>query len=185
MAPPTDEEDRIPERAEIYQSILGELRYIADSTRPDIVLGTKKLAAATKQPTKRHWALLKGLVRYQKNTRKMVIVYKPAPTRPNLCRSHQPGPKNRYQHLVGYADADFAGDISDRKSTTGTVHLFNNAPIAWQSAKHSMQHYRRAKRSILPHQQLSKHYNSCEDCCRKLESLEEKLVRSSWTSKPP
>ena len=139
MEPPTDEDDRIPERAEIYLSTLRELRYIADSTRPDILFATNKLAAATKQPTKRHWALLKRLVRYLKNTRKMGIVYQPAPTRPNLCGFHQPGPKNRYHNFVGYADADFAGDISDKKSTTGTVHLFNNAPIAWQSVKQSMQ----------------------------------------------
>ena len=72
--PPTDEDDRIPESAEIYQSILGELRYIADSTRPDIVFAANKLATATKQSTKGHWALLKRLVRYLNNTRKMGIV---------------------------------------------------------------------------------------------------------------
>ena len=43
-----------------------------------------------------------------------------------------------YAHnLAGYTDADFAGDVNDRKSTTGWVFNFNGAPISWASKKQS------------------------------------------------
>jgi hypothetical protein len=38
-------------------------------------------------------------------------------------------------HLIGYSDADHAGDIDDRKSTTGTLFFFGNCPVSWQSQK--------------------------------------------------
>ena len=42
----------------------------------------------------------------------------------------------RYAHnLAGHVDADFAGDVMDRKSTSGWVFTFNDAPICWASKK--------------------------------------------------
>ena len=40
-------------------------------------------------------------------------------------------------HLAGFTDADFAGDINDRKSTTGWIFTYNRAPISWASKKQS------------------------------------------------
>lgn len=37
--------------------------------------------------------------------------------------------------LSGYVDSDYAGDIDDRKSTTGFVFQFGSAPISWRSRK--------------------------------------------------
>lgn len=37
--------------------------------------------------------------------------------------------------VVGYSDADFAGDQKDSKSTTGYVFKYANEPIAWRSRK--------------------------------------------------
>ena len=37
--------------------------------------------------------------------------------------------------LVGYTDSDFAGDLSDRKSTSGYVFLFGKNLISWASRK--------------------------------------------------
>jgi hypothetical protein len=36
---------------------------------------------------------------------------------------------------VGYSDADLAGDLDDRKSTTGSLFLINGCPVSWQSVK--------------------------------------------------
>jgi hypothetical protein len=36
---------------------------------------------------------------------------------------------------VGYSDADLAGDLDDRKSTTGSLFLINGCPVTWQSVK--------------------------------------------------
>ena len=40
--------------------------------------------------------------------------------------------------LVAYSDADYAGDVSDRKSTSGFVFLKNGAAISWRSKKQSV-----------------------------------------------
>jgi len=37
--------------------------------------------------------------------------------------------------MAGYVDADFAGDLNDRKSTTGWMFTFNGSPICWASKK--------------------------------------------------
>ena len=36
---------------------------------------------------------------------------------------------------VGYSDADWAGDPSDRKSTSGYIFVFSGGPISWSSNK--------------------------------------------------
>lgn len=36
---------------------------------------------------------------------------------------------------MGYSDSDHAGDLDDRKSTTGSLFLINGCPVTWQSAK--------------------------------------------------
>ncbi|XP_062232779.1 secreted RxLR effector protein 161-like [Phragmites australis] len=37
--------------------------------------------------------------------------------------------------LVGYSDADMAGDIDTRKSTSGIIFFLDDNPITWQSSK--------------------------------------------------
>ena len=44
-----------------------------------------------------------------------------------------------YGHdLIGYTDTDFAGDVNDRKSTSGWVYTFNGSPISWASKKQGL-----------------------------------------------
>ena len=35
--------------------------------------------------------------------------------------------------LLGYTDADYAGDVATRRSTSGRVFLFMQGPVAWAS----------------------------------------------------
>ena len=37
--------------------------------------------------------------------------------------------------LLGYSDSDFAGDVEDRKSTTGVVYFLGNNLVTWASQK--------------------------------------------------
>jgi len=44
-------------------------------------------------------------------------------------------PKESPCYLVGFSDSDFAGCKLDRKSTSGTCHLFGKCLISWHSKK--------------------------------------------------
>ena len=37
------------------------------------------------------------------------------------------------QHVVGYCDSDYAGDLDKRISTTGYVFTLTKAPVSWKS----------------------------------------------------
>ena len=39
------------------------------------------------------------------------------------------------EELVGFTDSDLAGDIDDRKSTTGMAFYLNEIFFSWQSQK--------------------------------------------------
>jgi hypothetical protein len=38
-----------------------------------------------------------------------------------------------FDNLVGYCDADWAGDLDDRRSTTGFVFMMGGGAISWSS----------------------------------------------------
>jgi hypothetical protein len=37
--------------------------------------------------------------------------------------------------LCGYSDSDHAGDVDDRKSTSGVIFYLNSSPVSWTSQK--------------------------------------------------
>ena len=43
--------------------------------------------------------------------------------------------KDTNSSLVGYSDADWAGNIDDKKSTTGGCFYFRNNLISWYNKK--------------------------------------------------
>lgn len=109
-----------------YQQILGELRYITDSTRPDIAYATNRLAQHMAKPQKHHQHALKSLLRYLKGTRTHGLFY-----------SHTKTQHETTHPLQVYSDADFAND-KDRRSVTGTVHCYHGTPISWNARKQNV-----------------------------------------------
>ena len=64
---------------------------------------------------------VKRIFRYRQNTKSHRIFY-------------QPSDKIDFR---GYSDADWAGDLADRKSTSGYVFMLLGAPVSWGSKKKS------------------------------------------------
>ena len=86
--------------ATLFRQTISDIRYIADSTRPDIFQATNQLAAVIHNPTNTHLHKLKWLPRYVKHTLLHGILFKPQPTRPTHT-------------LQTYSDADYANSQTE------------------------------------------------------------------------
>jgi hypothetical protein len=101
-----------------YRSIIGSLRYLVN-TRPDLAFAVGFASRFMEAPGVHHWALVKQILRYLKGTIRYGCRYS-AGSAPNL---------------VGYSDSDHAGDVDDRKSTSGIVFFLGSSIITWGSQK--------------------------------------------------
>jgi len=108
-----------------YASAIGALNYCAVATRPDIAFAVNKLAQYASRPSVIHWDAVKRVIRYLLHTRDYGITF----------RADGRGIEGYAHGLAGYTDADFAGDVDDRRSTTGWVFTYHGAPISWSSKK--------------------------------------------------
>ncbi|KAF5393028.1 hypothetical protein D9757_001100 [Collybiopsis confluens] len=115
------EEDRLFMKGKPYRGILGCCWWGASSTRPDIVYACAVLSTVQNAPKQVHWDLLIKLCRYIFFTVRYGIIYRP-------------GTISRIK-LIGYVDADWAGDKSTRKSMSGYIFLVNGSPVAWSSKR--------------------------------------------------
>ena len=104
---------------EEYQSAVGSLLYLSSATRPDITFAVNNVAKFTANPTKEHWIAVKRIFRYLKGTVNYGLLYS----------------ENASPDCVGFSDADWAGDLNDRKSTSGYTFQVNGAAVSWRSKK--------------------------------------------------
>ena len=109
---------------QIYQSAVGSLLYLSLWTRPDIAFAVSSVARFCWKPEKEHWTAGKRIMRYLNGTINLGLLY--------TIKSSEDSEK-----CVGYSDADWAGDLSDRKSTSGYVFQMSGAAITWRSKKQS------------------------------------------------
>lgn len=100
-----------------YHSIVGSLRYLLH-TRPDISFAVGMVSRFMEAPTREHMSAEKH--RYIAGTLHYDCSY-----------SRKSGDAG----LVGYSDADMAGDLDNRKSTSGTLFFFGYWPVPWQCQK--------------------------------------------------
>jgi hypothetical protein len=105
--------------ATLYKSLVGSLLYAAVATRPDIAVAVSKLSRWMASPEERHWVMAKRVLRYLKGTHLDGLTFSGGSAAPGI--------------LVGYCDADWAGDLVGRRSTTGYAFLLNGAAISWKS----------------------------------------------------
>lgn len=71
-------------------------------------------------PTMSHWLAAKRILRYLKGTTDLGIFYKK-------------GGSN--MKLMAFTDNDYAGDLDDRRSTSGFVFMLGSGAVSWSSKK--------------------------------------------------
>ena len=67
------------DRSNSFAQLLGELQYIANSTRPNIAFVVNRLVSYTANPSMQHIMAAKRILRYLSGTRKYGITYKSVP----------------------------------------------------------------------------------------------------------
>ncbi|KAL0286680.1 UNVERIFIED_CONTAM: Retrovirus-related Pol polyprotein from transposon TNT 1-94 [Sesamum angustifolium] len=66
------------------------------------------------------------------------LMYAMVCTRPDLAHAVSQVYKYMSKPVVGYVDSDYAGDLDDRRSTTGYVFTLGGGPIYWKSTVQSI-----------------------------------------------
>ena len=115
----TEDEEAVDQP--LYQSLIGSLMYLATCTRPDIAYSVGVLARFSSKPNQSHWTAAKRVLRYLKGTSNLGIVFR----------------GDNSDVPLAFSDADWAGDIGDRKSTSGYMFCIAGGPVSWRSKKQS------------------------------------------------
>ena len=97
-----------------YVLAIGNLMYAMVCTMPNIAHAVGVVSRFMSRPRKQHWEAVKWILRYLRGSS-------------NTCLSFT----GESLKLQDYVDADFAGDINSKKSTTGLVFTLGGTAISW------------------------------------------------------
>ncbi|UYV78903.1 hypothetical protein LAZ67_17000189, partial [Cordylochernes scorpioides] len=101
-----------------YRELIGSLLYLANLSRPDMTFAVTKLAQFCSNPGERHWQAAKHILRYLQATKNVSLIY-----------------KRGSDDILAFSDSDWANDIDDRRSTSGSAVTINGCLVSWRSKK--------------------------------------------------
>ena len=110
---PKIEEERDHMSKVPYASAIGSLMYAIVCTRLDIAYAVGVVSRFMSRPRKQHWEAVKWILRYLKGSLDTCLYFRGASLK-----------------LLGYVDADFAGDIDSRKRSIGFVFTLDGTTIS-------------------------------------------------------
>ena len=110
---PKKEEERDHMSQVPYASAIGSLMYAMVCIRLDTAHAMGVVSRFTSRPGKQHWEAVKWILRYLKGSPDTSLCFTGASLK-----------------LQGYVNANFAGDIDSRKSTTGFVFTLDGTAIS-------------------------------------------------------
>jgi len=87
-------------------------------TRPDISYAVGQVSKFSQNPDESHWKAVTQIFAYLNGTPDFGIWL-----------------GGKRSGLIGYTDADFAGDKTDYRSTSGSIFFFHEGPLSWSSKK--------------------------------------------------
>ncbi|CAI5484599.1 unnamed protein product [Closterium sp. Yama58-4] len=115
-----DDEEAQEREKEEYRQKVGSLQFAATTTRPDIAFACSKLGSGLTVRSDQHWREVDRCLAYLANTRDTALEFGGGP---------------ETLELVGYVDANDAGDKQNRTSTGGYVFVYGGAAVSWSSQR--------------------------------------------------
>ncbi|CAI7785960.1 unnamed protein product, partial [Closterium sp. NIES-54] len=115
-----DDDEAQGREEEEYRQKVGSLQFAATTTRPDIAFACSKLGSGLTVRSDQHWREVDRCLAYLADTRDTALEF-------------GGGPESL--ELIGYVDADDAGDKQDRTSTGGYVFVYGGAAVSWSSSR--------------------------------------------------
>jgi hypothetical protein len=120
---PADKDHRCTKEDIVYfQSAIGSLLYASTISRPDLAFAVARLGQFASNPDAHHQQALKRIFRYVNGTLDYGLLFSLSPD------THKPP-------LLGYSDADWAGDKSSRRSTGGYCFFYHGNLISWSTKR--------------------------------------------------
>ncbi|RVX11703.1 Retrovirus-related Pol polyprotein from transposon TNT 1-94 [Vitis vinifera] len=119
---PQNDDEREEMKTIPYSSVVGSLMYAQVCTRPDIAFVVGMLGRYLSNPGSQHWKAAKKVLRYLQGTKDLMLTYQ----------------RTSLLDVVGFCDADFAGCIDDKKSTTGYIFMMAGGAVSWKSVKQTL-----------------------------------------------
>lgn len=113
---------KLPSNTE-YRKIIGSLLYLTVNSRPDIAVAVSILGRKVCEPKQSDLMEAKRILRFLVYTQDMTLKLG--------------GADGNSNHLIAYVDADWAGDVETRRSTTGFIFKLGGGLISWGSRKQS------------------------------------------------
>ncbi|CAI7917544.1 unnamed protein product, partial [Closterium sp. NIES-54] len=115
-----DDEEAQERQEEEYRQKVCSLQFAATTMRPDIVFACSKLGSGLMVRSDQHWREVDRCLAYLANTRDTALEFS--------------GGLESLE-LVGYVNADDAGDKQNRTSTGGYVFVYGGAAVSWSSQR--------------------------------------------------
>lgn len=115
QSPQTEEEKELMAKIP-YASAIGSLMYAMVCTRPDIGHAVGVVSRFMSNPGKAHWEAVKWILRYLRGTTEKCLYFSKGEIK-----------------VEGYVDADFAGEVDHRRSTTGYIFTVGTGAVSWMS----------------------------------------------------
>ena len=109
-----------------YQNDVGSLMYLSQCARPDLSHAVGVLSQHLERPGRRHWEAVIHVLCYVKGTMDLGIVY-------NGKNINTISGMKSFDCPVSHCDADWAGDVSTRRSTTGYIFTLAGGALTWKS----------------------------------------------------
>ncbi|CAL9017436.1 unnamed protein product [Prunus brigantina] len=110
--------DQVPTDKERYQRLVGKLICLSH-TRPDIAYAVSVVSQFMHSPSEDHMGAVMRILRYLKVTPGKGLMF---------C-------KYGHTNVEGYTDADWAGSVTDRRSTSGYFTFVGGNLVTWRSKK--------------------------------------------------